>query len=261
MEGQVKFLQLIASIALLIALQSQYSTAKKLPNFVHVCKRTDPQLDKCLTQTIESLRPGMAEGISKMQIPALEPMIIPMLVVNRNEERLKVKATIKDVQAYGGSKFILSNFKLNLDKLFGEGTLLLPNLMVNCTYDVDGRLMVIPLQGQGIFVGNITNTKADIKVNLEVLKDKKNREYFQIKDIRIKLKVGDALGKIISQNVNKSNDVITETASTFYHQNRRLVLDIITPIAEEIAAEFALQIGNNVLKTILYDEILPKELP
>lgn len=50
-------------------------------------------------------------GIPKMQIPALEPMVIPMLVVNRNEDALKVKATIKDVQAWGGSKFILSNLK------------------------------------------------------------------------------------------------------------------------------------------------------
>lgn len=50
------------------------------------------------------------------------------------------------------------------------------------------------------------------------------------------------------------------TASTFYHQNRRVVLDIVTPIAQEIAVEFAQQIGNNILKTILYDEILPKEL-
>lgn len=46
-----------------------------------------------------------------MQIPALEPMIIPQLVVNRNEERLKVKATINDIEAFGGSKFVLSNFK------------------------------------------------------------------------------------------------------------------------------------------------------
>jgi len=46
-----------------------------------------------------------------MQIPALEPMVIPMLVVNRNQEALKIKATIKDIQAWGGSKFILNNFK------------------------------------------------------------------------------------------------------------------------------------------------------
>lgn len=55
--------------------------------------------------------------------------------------------------------------------------------------------------------------------------------------------------------------ILAETAATFYHQNRRVVLDIITPIAEEIAVEFAVQIGNSILKTILYDEILPKEWP
>lgn len=31
-------------------------------NFVHVCKRTDPQLEKCLVQTVESLRPEMTKG-------------------------------------------------------------------------------------------------------------------------------------------------------------------------------------------------------
>lgn len=56
------------------------------------------------------------------------------------------------------------------------------------------------------------NTKADIKVSVEMLKDKKNREYFQIKDIRIKLKVGDATGKLISQNTNRNNDAL----STFH---------------------------------------------
>jgi len=53
------------------------------------------------------------------------------------------------------------------------------------------------------------NTKADVKASLEILKDKKNREYFQVKDIRIKLKVGDANGKIIPQNINKNNDVLS----------------------------------------------------
>ncbi|XP_050430977.1 circadian clock-controlled protein daywake-like [Adelges cooleyi] len=243
----------------LIALQTQHTAAKKLPNFVHVCKRTDPELESCLMKTIESIRPELPNGIPKMQIPALEPMVIPMLQVNRNVESLKVKATIKDIQAWGGSKFVLSNLKVNLEKLVGEGTVLLPSLLVNCSYDIDGRLMVIPLKGQGIFKGNITNTKADIKASVEILKDKKNREYFQLKDIRLKVKVGDATGKATNL-YNPNNDVITETAMSFYNQNRRMVLNIITPIIEEISVEFAMQIGNNVLKTVLYDEILPIEL-
>lgn len=52
------------------------------------------------------------------------------------------------------------------------------------------------------------NTRADIKASVELLKDKKSREYFQIKDIRIKLKVGDATGKITTQNTNRNNDAL-----------------------------------------------------
>lgn len=50
-------------------------------------------------------------GVPKLQIPALEPMVIPELQVNRNVESLKLKATITDVKAWGGSKFVLSNLK------------------------------------------------------------------------------------------------------------------------------------------------------
>jgi len=50
-------------------------------------------------------------------------------------------------------------FRINFEKLNGEGTVLLPNLFVNCTYDIDGRLMVVPLKGQGIFRGNISKSQ------------------------------------------------------------------------------------------------------
>lgn len=43
----------------------------------------------------------------------------------------------------------------------------------------------------------------------------------------------------------------------FYTNNRRQVLDIATPIAEEIAAEFIIQFGNQILGAVLLDEILP----
>ncbi|XP_050548945.1 circadian clock-controlled protein daywake-like [Daktulosphaira vitifoliae] len=251
-------MSLLIFSVVIIVLQTQHTAAKKLPSYVHVCKRTDPQMNECLLKTIESVRPELPNGVPKLQIPALEPMVIPRLQVNRNDDSLKVKATITDVMAWGGSKFVLNNLKINLEKLTGEATVIVPNLFVNCTYDIDGRIMVIPLKGKGTFNGTITNVRVDIKGSAETLKDKKNRDYFQLKNIRLKVKVGDATGKV--KNLSRGGEVITETAMTFFHQNRRLVLDLVSPIVEEIAVEFAMQIGNNVLKTILYDEILPVEL-
>lgn len=94
-----------------------------------------------------------------------------------------------------------SNFRrLNNDNLLFKLRLRLDNIKAI------GHTKFVTTIINVVFVA--ANTKADIKASVEVLKDKKNREYFQIKDIRIKLKVGDAAGKIISQNINKNNDAL-----------------------------------------------------
>lgn len=51
--------------------------------------------------------------------------------------------------------------------------------------------------------------------------------------------------------------ISAETAVNFYSNNRRQILDIATPIAEEIAAEFIIQFGNQILGAVLLDEVLP----
>lgn len=51
--------------------------------------------------------------------------------------------------------------------------------------------------------------------------------------------------------------ISAETASNFINQNRRQVLDIVTPIAEETADELVVQFGNAIFKTIPYSEVLP----
>lgn len=48
-----------------------------------------------------------------------------------------------------------------------------------------------------------------------------------------------------------------ETAVNFYTNNRRQILDIASPIAEDIATEFIFQFGNQILGAVLLDEILP----
>ena len=48
-----------------------------------------------------------------------------------------------------------------------------------------------------------------------------------------------------------------ETAINFYTNNRRQILDIASPIAEDIASEFIIQFGNQILGAVLLDEILP----
>lgn len=46
-----------------------------------------------------------------MKIPALEPLVIPNLEINRHQEALDLKLILKDLKAWGGTNFIVKNLK------------------------------------------------------------------------------------------------------------------------------------------------------
>ncbi|KOB69359.1 Uncharacterized protein OBRU01_16971, partial [Operophtera brumata] len=75
------------------------------PEFFLKCKKSDPQIEKCVLDGIEAMKPALRAGIPEFNIPALEPFTVPRLKVNRTAPNLRIKATIKQAIAYGASNF------------------------------------------------------------------------------------------------------------------------------------------------------------
>lgn len=73
-------------------------------DYIHICTRDDPQLNQCMTNSIESLRPKLAEGIPSLNVPSLEPLFLGDLLLGDNNQNGLV-ITAKDVDAYGASNF------------------------------------------------------------------------------------------------------------------------------------------------------------
>lgn len=69
------------------------------------CKKSDPQIEKCILDGIESMKPILKTGIPEFNIPGLDPFTVPRLKLNRTAPNLRIKATIKQATAYGGSNF------------------------------------------------------------------------------------------------------------------------------------------------------------
>ncbi|XP_014289105.1 circadian clock-controlled protein daywake [Halyomorpha halys] len=233
--------------------------AKRLPDYIPTCKRNDPNFDKCVVDAVEVVRPYLVKGIPKIRVPSLEPLHIPQLSINRDLENIKVKANLKDLKVWGGNGFKINKFKSNLDKLSVEMSVTVPTAYVTSDYEIDGRLLVVPLKGKGIFSGNFTNISADVKGTGELVTGKKGAKYVNIKSLRIKAKVGDQVVKFVNTDDNQQNALITNTAANFVNQNRRQVLEIVTPIAEETGEALITQMANNLFKTIPFSELVPSQ--
>ncbi|KAJ9599798.1 hypothetical protein L9F63_026352, partial [Diploptera punctata] len=223
-------------------------------SYVKVCKKNDPDYDGCLANLVENLRPRLLKGIPKLNIPPLEPFTLPALDVTRDMEAIKVRAHITNIVAHGPGDFILNNLKTDVDNLVAEGTVTLPHLEVTAEYDVEGRALVAPFKGKGLFAGNFTNVKIDAKGMGKVVK-KNGEDYMQITDLKAKIKVGDS--KIKLDVKDDKQGALAQSAASFFNQNRKQLLDIIMPIVQDTAEEISIQLGNRILGSAPMSELLP----
>lgn len=69
-----------------------------------MCAKDDPNLNKCMASSIESLKPKLAEGIPELGVPSLEPLFLGDLLLGDNNQNGLV-ITAKDVDAFGASNF------------------------------------------------------------------------------------------------------------------------------------------------------------
>ncbi|KAJ1528365.1 hypothetical protein ONE63_006784 [Megalurothrips usitatus] len=243
----------ILAVVLLVAVAAN---AKKIPDYLQTCRRSDAKYDDCLTKAIMASKPYLNKGIPKLHVPPYEPLEFPALDVDRNLDNIQVKAHLTNVKIHGASGFKIDSLKSDLAKHEVTASITIPKIYVTMDYKVDGRLLVVPITGFGAFKGNFTECKAVIKGNAKIFNNKKNVKYLKLDKFRSKLSVGDVAFDI--QNRDTRSAAISNAATTFIAQNRRQVIQIVLPIVEETMDEVVRQIGDDILSTMPYHEILPE---
>ncbi|CAH0698796.1 unnamed protein product [Spodoptera exigua] len=232
--------------------------AKVTPDYFPSCKRSDPQIEKCVLNGLEAMRPHLREGIPEVNIPALDPFTVPTLKLDRTAPNLRLKATVKHAKAYGGSDFKIEKLKLNLNnKYAGELKLTLPRLMVVANYDVRGsRLLTLDINGKGRLRGNFTGITVIAKGFAKpIVKD--DVEYLQVDKIVSKVRINNA--QIAIDDTERP--LAAASAVSFFNASPNVVLDILNPLIEETTAAVIKAFVNKVLGSIPISEVLTDDAP
>uniref|UniRef100_A0A2A4KA60 Hemolymph juvenile hormone binding protein n=1 Tax=Heliothis virescens TaxID=7102 RepID=A0A2A4KA60_HELVI len=227
--------------------------AKVTPDYFPSCKRSDPQIEKCVLNGLEAMRPHLKEGIPEVNIPPLDPFTVPTLKLDRTAPNLRIKATVKQAKAYGGSDFKIEKLKLNLNnKYAGEMKITLPKLMVVANYDVRGsRLLALDINGKGRIRGNFTGITVVAKGFAKPI-NKENVEYLQVDKLVSKVRINHA--QIAIDETERP--VAAASAASFFNASPNVVLDILNPLIEETTAAVIKAFVNKVLGSIPITEVL-----
>ncbi|CAB0037351.1 unnamed protein product [Trichogramma brassicae] len=218
---------------------------------VQVCPRNE-NYNECVKKQLEVLTPYLKKGIPAMKLPALDPLLLPSLTIDRNLESLKIKANMSNIQVFGGSNYIIDEIKANPDELTVSLKIQVPSVHVRGNYDVQGRLLLLPLAGIGTFKGNFNNVHAKAQLKFQTV-ERRGRKLLYFPTMTTKVVIKDYTANFQPGITNP----ISLAINAVLENSRPEIIESMTPSLEKAISEKVLDVANRICKHFTFDELFP----
>ncbi|XP_025834607.1 uncharacterized protein LOC108734142, partial [Agrilus planipennis] len=214
-----------------------------LASFFKVCSRSDPNLNDCIKESVEQIRPHLEDGIPEFGIPRCEPLKIPEVSIDQGSGPVSLKSTFKNIEIHGPSKFGLKSVRIDLDKNKVKIKLWIPNLLLQGDYSMEGRILMMPIVGNGKCTGNYSNIEATIVSQAEKIR-KDGQLHYNVTDFFVEFSIGSATVHL--DNLFNGDKVLGEAMNLFINDNWKNVANEIKPVLEETIADIFKRFCNKI---------------
>jgi len=227
--------------------------AKSIPSYLHVCKRTDPDLNQCVKNSVEDLRQQLKDGIPELKVPPIEPLYIEELVAT---EGSGLQVVTRDLKVYGGSNFTIKSLNVDLKTYEFSFEVVFPHLSIEGKYNVDGKIIMIPIKGNGDMKCDVYDPTGALTFYTEIV-DKDGVDH--IRFTKAKVTVGGvSKGKIHLDNLFGGDKLIGEVINNAINLNFQYFVQELKPIIEDTLSKFAVETANTIVEDFPLKEVFPE---
>ncbi|CAH1963274.1 unnamed protein product [Acanthoscelides obtectus] len=228
------------------------ASCRKLPSFIEICHRKDPQINKCLQRNVEILRPRLKNGIPEMQIPGFNPLVISQATLSGG---VSFEAIFNNIRMYGADDFIMDRFEVTTDPKFRfDLDIHFDKLRILSDYKINGRLLVLQLNGAGPADGNYTNVKAHLTTEGEHYQ-KNGKDHVRFVDKKIDLSIGST--NLYFDHILGDNDQLNVQTNRIINENSQEIIKELSPVITKVIGEFVFGIANRIFERYSYDDLFP----
>ncbi|XP_020289007.1 protein takeout-like [Pseudomyrmex gracilis] len=246
---------LVAVLVLVTALVSS-AGSREISSFLKICHRNDPNLNECVRRSVDSLRPYLKTGIAELHIPSCEPLHVPRIEINQMSGPISIEAVYTDIEIQGGTNFILKNIKIDVDRNLIKLKLYLPRLEMTSRYNMHGKILMLPVRGNGEACGNFTNIDALVTVQAERYESRKTgKTHLRVTEFYMDFEVGHANVKL--NDLFNGDGTLSTALNLFLNNNWKIVLAEIKPVLEETVSELFKTFANKIYAKFPLDTLLP----
>ncbi|GLV39513.1 uncharacterized protein CBL_09601 [Carabus blaptoides fortunei] len=154
------------------------SSGSKLPEYLTKCSKSDPKLSECLLSSVKQAWPTIIKGDNSYHIAPLNPLKITAMHVVVGDNQLV--GAVYNALFHGLENAKFKEIKWDLTKKRIDMKFLLPTSYLTGDYTVTGRIIGLPLEGNGtekVTFENMDNAHSMVYGTIE----KDGKEYIEIK--------------------------------------------------------------------------------
>ncbi|KAM3960137.1 protein takeout-like [Aphomia sociella] len=198
------------------------------PEYILPCSRSDPQLNACIKNSFNHLRPYLARGLPDIGVPPVEPLKIDRLVMENDAGPVRVTAAFTNITVVGPSNYTITKIRSDLNKLRIDMGVVLPRIEITGRYEVSGQVLLFPVRSQGDFWAAFIDVAAIGKVfGKEIERD--GVKYMTADRLLVDFKLRNSRFKV--RDTVNFGSVIGEAMNQFLNNNAPEIIEEMRPAA------------------------------
>ncbi|XP_055851379.1 protein takeout [Episyrphus balteatus] len=226
------YLKIICFIGLLHSFVSSANEdvyITEAPAYLTPCEIYKPEFTKCSTNSVQKVFNQLAKGIPGLKVgKPIDPFVIKKLVYKQdNNQVATISANLTNLVTKGFAKTIVKESKVSKKDFSWETTLLVPNLRVDGHYKMEGKILVVPLQGNGEMFIECDDLRIKMYSKTR-LYEKGGFTFYNVTSVRIDI----AISKLRTRfdNLFNGNKEIEESTNEFFNENWKDLFEALKPV-------------------------------
>jgi len=246
-------LKITCSLVCVIGIVLAAPATVKLPKGFVQCKRNDPGLGECIKNSLQHAIPHLVKGVPSLGLYPIDPLRITALGIDQGTGPVSIKLNFRDldISNIGTVKINevyadLDNYNITLNVDFDKPIILDGN------YDIKGKVIILPITGDGLSKIVLENLKAKINVYLTPVV-KNGHTYVDIKDLILTFTTTKM--RLRLDNLFKGDKALGANMNTFLNENWREILgELQSNFENALAAAFA-GVAQQFFSRVPYNQV------
>lgn len=238
--------QLLTLAAALLAVRAAY--LKEKPAFLTTCYLKDPNFEDCSLKQLQTLFARLVEGFPEIGALPLDPLqVTEIAVLSQGDGPVAVNSTLTDMLVRGLSKTTAVLHRLNPKTNTLDTRLQIPRLRVDAKYKLSGRLLVLPLSGNGDVTIEPENLDVRAHLNLSLV-EREGRRFFHVDSCKVNFTIGGL--KMEFTNLYNGQKALEESTNKYLNENWEVAFDSLKPVLTETIEDLLKSVLGRLLDKV-----------